>query len=59
VRSRNCAIDRRARVTIGFWPVTWDRSPTAASIAFASRSASPRPMLTTILVSRGTCITLS
>jgi hypothetical protein len=56
VRSRNCAIDRRARVTIGFWPVICARSPTAASSALAFVSASPRPMFTTIFVSRGTCI---
>ena len=45
VRSRNCAIERRARVTIGFWPVIVVRSPTAASSALAFCSASPRPML--------------
>ena len=37
VRSRNWAIERRARVTTGFWPVIGVRSPTAASIALALR----------------------
>ena len=59
VRSRNWAMERLARVTIGFWPVIVARSPTAASTALAFVSASPRPMLTTILDSRGTCIGLS
>ena len=59
VRSRNWAIERRARVTIGFWPVIAARSPTAASSALALVSASPRPMLTTIFERRGTCIGLS
>jgi hypothetical protein len=44
---------------IGFWPVMSDRSPTAASSALALVSASPRPMLTTIFESRGTCIGLT
>ena len=35
VRTRNCAIERLARVTIGFWPVMSWMSPTAASTAFA------------------------
>ncbi len=47
---------RLARVTTGFWPVIVVRSPTAASSAFALAMASPRPMLTTILSSRGICI---
>ena len=41
VRTRNWAIDRLARVTIGFWPVMSWRSPTAASTAFAFCRASP------------------
>ena len=59
VRSRNWAMERLARVTIGFWPVIVARSPTAASSAFALAIASPRPMLTTIFSSRGTCIGFS
>ena len=51
-------MERRARVTTGFWPVMRVMSPTAASIALAFVRASPRPMLTTILVRRGTCIAL-
>ncbi len=35
VRSRNWAMERVARVTIGFWPVMMTRSPTAASMALA------------------------
>ena len=54
VRILNWAIDRRAFITIGFWPVIIVRSPDAASIALALVSASPRPMLTTILSSLGT-----
>ena len=54
VRILNWAIERRAFITIGFWPVIIVRSPDAASIALAFVSASPRPMLTTIFSSRGT-----
>ena len=50
VRILNWAIDRRAFITIGFWPVIIVRSPDAASIALAFVSASPMPMLTTIFV---------
>ena len=57
-RSLNCAMDLRARTTAGFWPVIAVRSRTAPSISLASRVASPTPMLTTILVSRGICMTL-
>ena len=56
VRTRNWAIERLALVTIGFWPVMSARSPRAASSAFALVRASPRPMLTTIFESRGTCM---
>src|SRR5690554_1677520 len=49
-RSLNCAIDLRARVTCGFWPVMRDRSRIAPSMSLESRAASPTPMLTTILV---------
>jgi len=54
VRSRNWAIERLARVTIGRWPVIRIMSPSAASIALALVRASPRPMLITILARRGT-----
>jgi len=47
-----------AFVTIGFWPVIIVMSPMAASRAFAFDRASPRPMLTTILLSFGTSIGL-
>ena len=56
-RSLNCAMDLRALVTCGFWPVIAVRSLTAPSISFESRAASPTPMLTTILVRPGTCMT--
>ncbi len=58
-RSLNCAMDLRALVTCGFWPVIAVRSLTAPSISFESRAASPTPMLTTILVRPGTCMTLA
>ena len=48
-----------ARATAGFWPVMRDRSRTAPSISFASRAASPTPMLTTILDRPGICMTLA
>jgi hypothetical protein len=48
-----------ARVTIGFWPVIVVRSPTAASSALALAIASPRPMLTTTLSTRGICMGLA
>ena len=57
-RSLNCAIDLVARRTSGFWPVIVVKSRTAPSISLASRAASPTPMLTTILVRPGTCMTL-
>ena len=56
-RSLNCAMDLRAFVTCGFWPVIAVRSLIAPSISFESRAASPTPMLTTILVRPGTCMT--
>src|SRR5688572_24551525 len=58
-RSLNCAMDLRALVTVGFWPVIAVRSLTAPSISLESRAASPTPMLTTILVSPGTCMMLA
>ena len=58
-RSLNCAMDLRAFCTSGFWPVIAVRSRTAPSISFASRAASPTPMLTTTLTTPGTCMTLA
>src|SRR6185312_1079198 len=58
-RSLNCAMDLRARCTSGFWPVIAVRSRTAPSISFASRAASPTPMLTTTFTTPGICMTLS
>ena len=43
----------------GFWPVIFVRSPTAASMTLRSATASPTPMLTVILVIRGTCMGLA
>ena len=45
--------------TAGFWPVIFARSPVAASMTFLSATASPTPMLTVILVMRGTCMSES
>src|SRR5687768_2675102 len=56
-RSLNCAMDLRALVTCGFWPVMAVRSRRAPSMSLPSRAASPTPMLTTILVRPGTCMT--
>jgi len=53
-RSLKAAIDFFARVTTGAWPVIHRRSLTAASSARPFWTASPRPMLTTILSSFGT-----
>src|SRR3954453_15853193 len=46
-RSLNCAMDLRARVTCGFWPVIFVRSATAPSMILPSRAASPTPVFTT------------
>ena len=56
-RSLNVAMDFFARVTRGFCPVMAAMSFTAASTIFISFTASPRPMLTVILSSFGTCMT--
>src|SRR4051812_43849619 len=53
-RTLKAAIDLRARVTTGFCPVICPSSLTAGSRIFAFCVASPTPMLTTILFSRGT-----
>ena len=47
-RRRKDAMDLRARVTIGCWPVMARRSRTAPSMALESVAASPTPMFTTI-----------
>ena len=52
------AIALRVRVTIGFWPAILVMSPTANSMFFLSLTASPTPMLSVILVMRGTCMTV-
>ena len=52
-RSLNWAIDLRALVTCGFWPVIAARSRMAPSISLESRAASPTPMLTTTLTTTG------
>jgi len=49
----------RALVMTGFWPVMVRMSATADSSALGLSRASPTPMLTTILLTRGTCITLA
>ena len=46
-----------AFVTTGFWPVIVATSAVAVSTARAFSFASPRPMLTVILWTRGTCMT--
>ena len=53
-RSLKVAIDLRDLVTTGFWPVIAVRSATAPSTALRSLTASPTPMLMTILSSFGT-----
>src|SRR4051794_16101029 len=57
-RSLNWAMDLRALVTMGFWPVISVRSRTAPSISLESLAASPTPMFTTTLTRRGICMTL-
>ena len=56
-RSLNCAMDLRAAVTCGFWPVMSVRSLMAPSMILLSRAASPTPVLTTIFTSPGTWCT--
>ena len=57
-RSLNAAIDLRARRTFGFWPVITPSCSAALSSRFVSSFASPTPMFTVILTSRGACITV-
>ncbi len=55
-RSLKFAIAFFARVTTGFCPLIALSSSTAVSMIFGFATAAPRPMLTTIFCSRGTCI---
>ena len=58
-RSLNCAMDFLARLITGFWPVMAVRSLMALSTSLESLAASPRPMLTTTLTTRGICMTFA
>jgi len=51
------AIDLRDLVTTGFWPAIFSMSASAFSSTFLSPTASPTPMFSVILVTRGTSIT--
>ena len=57
-RSLNWAIDLRAFLISGFWPVMMLTSRTVASSALALAIASPTPTLTLTLATLGTCIGL-
>ena len=57
MRRRKFEIACFDRVTTGRWPVMVATSFAAASIAFAFPIASPIPMFTTTLSTRGICIT--
>ncbi len=57
-RSLKPAMEVRALVGIGFWPVIAARSFIAAPTFLESATASPMPMFTTILSSLGICISL-
>ena len=56
-RSLKVAMDLRAWVISGCWPVMARRSATAPSMALASVAASPTPMLTTIFSILGIWLT--
>jgi hypothetical protein len=56
--SLKAAIDLRARRVAGRWPVMRASSSIAASSSLMFWVASPTPMFTTTLTSRGTAITL-
>ena len=58
-RSLNAATDLRALISAGFCPVIVTTSPTAASSALSLSLASPMPMFTMTLATRGTCIVLA
>ena len=55
-RSLKFAMDLRAFVTTGFWPVMAASCSTEASMILPLLMASPSPMLTTIFSSFGACI---
>ena len=57
-RSLKPAMEVRALVGSGFWPVIAPRSFSADWVFLESLTASPIPMLTTILSSLGICISL-
>ena len=57
-RSLKLAMDLRALVIAGRWPLMSARSSTASSSSLALVLASPTPMLRVTLVTRGTSITL-
>ena len=57
-RSLKPAIDVRALVGTGFWPAIFARSAIAALTFLELATASPMPMLMTILSSLGICISL-
>ena len=57
-RSLKPAIERRALVTMGFWPLMAVRSLTAPSMSDGWAVARPTPMLMTILSKRGACMML-
>ena len=54
-RTLKVEIALRARVTTGFWPAISARSAAAAVTFLVSLTASPTPMLSTILSIFGTC----
>ena len=55
-RSLKPAMDLRALVVTGFWPAICCISSKAALTFFESPTASPTPMFSTILSSRGICM---
>src|SRR5574341_595476 len=54
-RNLKLAMDLRARVTTGLWPVMAESCSTEASRIFPLEMASPSPMFTTTLSRRGAC----
>ena len=58
-RSLNWAMDLRALVTIGFWPVMASRSRMAPSISLAVTGSLAHPHVDDDLDHVGTCITLA
>ena len=57
-RSLKVAIDFLALLMTGFWPAIIIRSSWADLIFLVSATASPTPMFSTILSSRGICMSL-